>query len=118
LLPLLQLSALTKLQVCAAGTGKGATALVGVAAQLTQLKELEIGGFPQTLTVWTTQLLADPVLLQLTSPTALQQLTWSGRLYGHHCLRNKVGACQSCCGAVYACMLTVMLSKSLMHVRL
>lgn len=85
--PLLQLSALTSLRIdqqdyirsvhgpcqraLAAAAGAAATAeVVEVAAQLTGLKQLVLGGLP-----W----VADPVLLQLTTLTALEELllsTW------------------------------------------
>jgi hypothetical protein len=66
-LPLLQLSELTCLKV--EDVGAAAAAAVGVAAQLTGLKQLAVSGLPQ---------LTDPTLLQLTALTALEALNLVG----------------------------------------
>jgi hypothetical protein len=63
-LPLLQLSALASLKIKDVGAAAAAAA-VGVAAQLTGLKQLVLQGLPQ---------LTDPALLQLTALTALETL--------------------------------------------
>jgi hypothetical protein len=62
--PLLRLSGLTHLVMH--NVGVAAAAVVGVTAQLTRLKQLELRGLPQ---------LSRPALLQLTALTALQEPT-------------------------------------------
>jgi hypothetical protein len=68
LLPLLQLSALRRLKVVTRrkGAAAAAAAVLGVAAQLMGLKQLVLGGLSRE---------AEPMLLQLTALTALEELT-------------------------------------------
>jgi hypothetical protein len=87
-LPLLQLSALTRLRMASSdGTAAAAgAAAVDVVAQLTRLKQLRLQRIPR---------LPDPSLLQLTALTALEDLELSdvveGAGHGRWFLRNKVG---------------------------
>jgi hypothetical protein len=80
--PLLQLSSLTHLVVH--NVGVAAAAVVGVTAQLTRLKQLQLRGLPQ---------LSRPALLQLTALTGLQELKLHDRATPPVALelQNKVG---------------------------
>jgi hypothetical protein len=77
--PVLQLSSLTHLSLDKAGAASAA--MVGVAAQLIGLKQLELCDLSD---------LAGLALLQLTALTALEKLTLSDDL-DEVCLRKKVG---------------------------
>lgn len=81
-LPLLQLSALTSLEL--KFLGAAAAAAVEVVTQLTELEQLTLQVLPQ---------LTDPVMLQLTALRALQKLQLKGDqdYYDDPEIHNKVG---------------------------
>jgi hypothetical protein len=94
--PLLQLTALTHLQLT--DVGAAAKGTVGVVAQLTGLKRLGMEGLPQ---------LPDPTLLQLTALTALEELDMTaGYDSGDETdctLMNEVRFQAVCIGSVWSC---------------